>query len=84
MEQAGQSALPVFAAGAAPCVREDIPGGRRSAVLIYHFTTVIYQNIFTVERCVCGKIKSLSVERCVYGMPAGDSGIRMPFCLRHD
>ena len=41
MEQAGQSALPVFAAGAASCVREDIPGERRGAVLIYHFTTVI-------------------------------------------
>ena len=49
MEQAGQSALPVFAAGAASCVREDIPGERRGAVLIYHFTTVIYQ-IFSLHQ----------------------------------
>lgn len=56
MEQAGQSALPVFAAGAASCVREDIPGEHRGAVLIYHFTTVIYQNIFFTSAEKCGKI----------------------------
>ena len=72
MEQAGQSALPVFAAGAASCVREDIPGERRGAVLIYTSISVIYQ-IFSESAEKCGK------NRCIkyWGIrqPADDSGV---------